>query len=86
MEHYLQGHWNEARRRFEQILALDETDADALMHLGTLHLRTGRREEARRNFRQCLEQEGGAKWRWEIRQALGRLDGSAEVEEAGRSS
>ena len=30
-------------------------------------------DEARRAFRQCLELEGGAKWRWEIRQALARL-------------
>jgi tetratricopeptide (TPR) repeat protein len=72
-EHYLQGHWNEARRRFEQILALDETDADALMQLGTLYLRTDQPSLARRTFRQCLELERGAKWRWEISQALAKL-------------
>jgi tetratricopeptide (TPR) repeat protein len=70
IEHYLQGRWNEARRRLEQILALDETDADALMQLGTLYLRADQPEMARRAFRQCLELEGGAKWRWEIGQAL----------------
>jgi tetratricopeptide (TPR) repeat protein len=72
-EHYLQGHWNEARKRFEQILALDETDADALMQLGSLYVRTDQRALARRTFRQCLELEGGSKWRWEIGQALARL-------------
>ena len=72
-ESYLQGRWNEARRRFERILAMDETDADALMQLGTLFVRTEQPGLARRAFRQCLELEGGAKWRWEIQQALARL-------------
>ena len=39
-ESYLQGRWIEARRRIERILARDESDADALMQLGTLYLRT----------------------------------------------
>lgn len=71
---YLQGRWNEARRHYEQILARDETDADALLQLGTLYARTGQPALARRTFRQCLELEQGAKWCWEIEQALGRLD------------
>ena len=74
-EFYLRGRWNDSRRRFEQILTMDETDADALMHLGTLLLRIDQPEEARRAFRQCLELEGGAKWRWEIRQALDQQEG-----------
>jgi hypothetical protein len=73
-EHYLQGRWNDARRRFEQILAMDETDADALMQLGSLFMRTDQPALARRAFRQCLDLEGGAKWRWEIDQALAKLD------------
>jgi tetratricopeptide (TPR) repeat protein len=79
LEQYLQGHWNEARRRFEEILALDETDADALMQLGTLFARTDQPALARRAFRQCLELEGGAKWRWEIGQVLARWDSDATV-------
>ena len=75
LEHYLQGRWNESRRRLEQVLALDETDADALMQLGTLFVRTAQPDLARRTFRQCLELEGGAKWRWEIGQTMARLDG-----------
>jgi len=73
LEHYLQGRWNEARRRYEQILAMDETDADVLMQLGTLFVRTDQSALAQRAFRQCLELESGAKWRWEISQALARL-------------
>ncbi len=73
MEAYLQGRWNDSRKRIERILAIDETDADALLHLGTLHLRLHQPALARRAFRQCLELEGGAKWRWEIEQALARL-------------
>jgi tetratricopeptide (TPR) repeat protein len=73
-EFYLQGRWNEARRRLEQVLARDDGDADALMQLGSLFVRTDQPALARRAFRQCLEQEGGAKWRWEIDHALRRLD------------
>ncbi len=72
--HYLQGRWNDARRLFEQILAMDETDADALMQLGSLFVRTGQHGLARQTFRQCLELDQGAKWRWEIGQALARLE------------
>ena len=78
LESYLQGRWNESLRRFERILALDDTDADALMQLGTLYVRTEQPGLARRAFRQCLELEGGAKWRWEIHQAMARLgDGTS---------
>ena len=41
MEHYFQGHWNDARKTLERILALDETDADALMQLATIYVHTG---------------------------------------------
>lgn len=74
-EAYLQGRWNDARRRLEQILARDETDADALMQLGTLFVKTDQPALARRTFRQCLELEAGSKWRWEIDTALARLGG-----------
>ena len=72
-EFYLQGRWNEARKRLETILARDETDADALMQLGTLFVKTEQPVLARRTFKQCLELEAGSKWKWEIRQALGRM-------------
>ena len=79
MESYLQGRWNESRRRLERILAMDETDADALMQLGTLFVRIEQPALARRSFRQCLELETGAKWRWEIEQALSRLGEGRET-------
>ena len=72
-EAYLQGRWADARRRIEQILARDDTDADALILLGTIYLRTDQPAMARRAFLQCLELKGGVKWRWEIQQALTRL-------------
>ncbi|MFO0907874.1 MAG: hypothetical protein U0794_05850 [Isosphaeraceae bacterium] len=74
-EAYLQGRFGEARRRFEEIVSMDDGDADALMQLGTLFVRTEQPALARRAFRQCLELEGGGKWRWEIQQSLRRLDG-----------
>ena len=72
VESYLQGRFQEARRGFERIVAMDDNDADALMQLGTLFVRTEQAGLARRAFRQCLELDGGSKWRWEIRQALAR--------------
>jgi hypothetical protein len=72
-ESYLQGRWADARRRIEQILSRDETDADALMQLGTIYLRSDQPALARRAFLHCLELKGGEKWRWEIQQALTRL-------------
>jgi hypothetical protein len=74
-ESYLQGRFQDARRRLERIVETDEADADALMQLGTLFVRTEQPALARRAFRQCLELEGGAKWRWEIQQSLSRLEG-----------
>ena len=72
-ETYLQGRWSESKKRIEQILARDETDADALMQLGSLYVRTREPSMARRAFLQCLESSQGAKWRWEIQRALARL-------------
>jgi hypothetical protein len=72
-EAYLQGRWSESKKRIERILARDETDADALMQLGTLYVRTREPSMARRAFLQCLESSQGAKWRWEIQRALARL-------------
>jgi hypothetical protein len=72
-ETYLQGRWSESKKRIERILARDETDADALMQLGSLYVRTREPSMARRAFLQCLESSQGAKWRWEIQRALARL-------------
>ena len=73
IESYLQGRFAESRARLEQIVGLDDTDADALMQLGTLFVRTDQPLQARRAFRQCLELDGGSKWRWEIDQQMARL-------------
>jgi hypothetical protein len=72
-EAYLQGRWSESKKRIERILARDETDADALMQLGSLYVRTREPSMARRAFLQCLESSRGSKWRWEIQRALARL-------------
>ena len=58
-EAYLQGLWGESRRRIERILAMDESDSDALMQLGALYVRTNQPTLARRTFRQCLESKQG---------------------------
>ncbi len=74
LEFYLQGRWSEARGRCEQILARDESDADCLMHLGLIYVRSGRADLARPVFRQCLDLESGRRWSWEIAEALRQLD------------
>jgi hypothetical protein len=73
-EAYLQGRWSDSKNRIERILARDETDADALMQLGSLYIRTREPSLARRAFLQCLESSQGSKWRWEIQTALARLN------------
>ncbi len=73
-EAYLQGRWMDSKSRIERILTWDEADADALMQLGSLFLRTHQPSLARHTFQQCLESKGGVKWRWEIQTALARLD------------
>jgi TolA-binding protein len=70
---YLQGRYVDARRAFEAILDRDPADADALMRLGALFARTDQPSLARRMWRQCLELESGARWRWEIERGLARL-------------
>ncbi|MFO0951874.1 MAG: hypothetical protein U0835_12130 [Isosphaeraceae bacterium] len=77
VEAYLRGHWNDARQRLERIVEMDDADADALMQLGTLFVRSEQPGLARRAFRQCLELEGGARWRWEIQRELARLGGES---------
>jgi hypothetical protein len=73
-EAYLQGRFSDSKQRIERILAWDEGDADALLQLGSIYVRTRQPALARRTFQQCLELKGGAKWRWEIEQALKWLD------------
>jgi hypothetical protein len=79
-EAYLQGRWRDSRRRLEQILARDETDADALMQLAAVYERTDQADLARQTLQQCLHLKEGAKWRWEIDQALARLGGKQDTQ------
>jgi hypothetical protein len=73
-EAYLQGRWLDCKHCIERILARDENDADALMQLGSVYVRTGEPALARHAFQQCLESRGGNKWQWEIKETLARLN------------
>ena len=64
-----QEEWLGKLKKFVQDYPKAEDTPDALMQLGSLFVRTEQPALARRAFRQCLELEGGAKWRWEIHQA-----------------
>jgi tetratricopeptide (TPR) repeat protein len=70
MELYLQGKWRDSIQRCEEILARDESDAEALLQIGLVRLRAGQPLLARQAFRDCLKTERGAQWRWEIEHAL----------------
>jgi predicted Zn-dependent protease len=45
---YLEGRWDEARKRFGELAARDSTDINAQGHLGVIAARTGDRPEALR--------------------------------------
>ena len=79
-EAYLQGRWDDSRRGLEQLLTLDDTDADALMQLATLYQRTGQADLARSTYRECLDLDGGAKWRWEIGRAVEALSATESAD------
>ena len=74
LELYLRGQWVAARDRCEAILTRNENDAEALLQLGLIHVRTGQPDLARQTLRQCLELDGGGRWKWEIQQALRRIE------------
>jgi hypothetical protein len=76
LELYLRGRWVEARDRCEAILTRNENDVEALLQLGLIHVRTGQSELARHTLRQCLEIDGGSRWKWEIQQTLRRIEPS----------
>ena len=81
-ELYLQGKWDDSRKTLERLLTLDDTDADALMQLASLYQRTGQVELARTSYRQCQDLEGGAKWKWEIAQAMKMLVDLPQIDES----
>ena len=58
-ESYLQGRCNEARRGLEQIVTIDDTDADALMYLGTLLVRIDQPGQARGRSASASSSKGG---------------------------
>jgi tetratricopeptide (TPR) repeat protein len=76
MDANLRGAWTESIRLFEAILALDETDADSWMHLGSAEARLGRTESARRSFHRCRDLDVAEKWRWELDESLESLNRS----------
>jgi tetratricopeptide (TPR) repeat protein len=73
----LRREFSSARKQLERILALDETDVDAWMHLGTVHLHMGDLPAARLAFHRCLDLDPTGKWQWEIETLLKRLGPSS---------
>jgi len=65
------------------ILAIDERDVEAWVHLGKVLKASGRDGEARRSFRSALNLSGSRRWRWELMRELGTAD--IKVSETGPS-
>lgn len=70
---YLKGRWAETRDQLERIVALDPSDAEALLRLARLLQRNNEKELAVRVLDQCRDTPGALKWRWEIEQMSERL-------------
>jgi len=64
----------EAERLLRAIIAMDECDVEAWVHLGKVLKSRGREEEARRSFRTALHLEGSRRWHWELKRELGLTD------------
>ncbi len=64
----------EAERLLKEILALDDRDVEAWVHLGKVLKSSGRDEEARMSFRTALNLEGSQRWHWELKKELGLVE------------
>lgn len=70
---YLRGHWFEAERLWQRLVALDPEDIDAHMMLATLFRHTARLAEARDCLHRLIRMPGSEKWALEIRQEQQRV-------------
>ena len=78
-----QGHWREAERLYQKILASDDCHFGSLCRLGLLRLRLSRFGEAEQLFRRALKADGRSA---DAHQLLGfALTGLARFDEAVRS-
>ncbi|KPJ55732.1 MAG: hypothetical protein AMS16_03745 [Planctomycetes bacterium DG_58] len=64
----------EAERLLKEIIALDDRDVEAWVHLGKVLKSVGREEEARMSFRTALHLEGSKRWHWELKRELGLVE------------
>ena len=65
----------EAERLLKQIIALDDRDVEAWVHLGKVQKSSGRDGEARESFHTALNLDGSRRWHWELMRELGTDDG-----------
>ena len=69
---WLKDEYPEAERLLRQILAMDERDVEAWIHLGKILKATGRESEARVCFQSALNLDGSDRWRWQLLAELGK--------------
>ena len=80
------GDTDAAAEALRAALAIDSTDVEAHLHLGTLYARQGRRRKARAQLRRCRKFDVEGKWDWEVDCELERLRGRANAKRNAEES
>ena len=68
---WLKNDYPQAERLLRRIIALDERDVEAWVHLGKVLKSCAQEAEAEKCFRSALNLKGSEVWRWELMRELG---------------
>lgn len=88
LAYYLKGDWCQAERLLNKALARHCRDVDCRLMLATLYRHTGRLQESAQQLSRLEQQEGAAKWGWEIwreRQLLEKAKQDAQPPESAEA-
>lgn len=80
------GDMDAAAEALKGTLAIDSTDVEAHLHLGSLYAGQGRRRKARAHLRRCRKFDVEGKWDWEVDCELERLRGPANAKAPAEDS
>lgn len=85
----VRGDAERAEREFRRVLAIDPTDVEAHLNLGTVLAQSGNVRRARRFLKRCRRFDIDGKWDWEVEQelaALVRTNGNTSADKAAGES